>query len=244
MNSVSSISGMAAMVMVAAIAGIVAVQYRLFFIVAGVISVVGGLAVFRIPPSTGTNTRTRFVLRRKFSVYYVLNFLDGARRQMFQTFAPFALVKIYGLDVTMIALLMFASNALSFLSSPYLGKLIDRLGPRTMLSISWVLMIGDFLGYAYLRNIPVLMVLYALNSILMVVSSISGTTYINGLSSLTDLTPSLAMGVTMNHVAAVILPLTGGILWNLFGYEATFIIGVAVALLSLVTAQKVKMAKE
>jgi len=159
---------------------------------------------------------------------------------MFLTFAPFALVRVYDLDVTVIALLMLASQALSFVSSPYLGKLVDRVGPRTTLTLSYILMIGDFLGYALIRSVPVLLFLYVLNSVLMIASSISRTTYINQIASSPDLTPSLAMGQTMDHVAAVILPLTGGILWGIIGYEATFFIGVAVATCLLITAQKIK----
>jgi len=102
-------------------------------------------------------------------------------------------------------------------------------------------MIGDFLGYAFIRNVSVLLLLYVLNSVLMIASTISRTTYINGIASSTDLTPSLAMEQTMDHVAAVILPLTGGILWGIIGYEATFFIGVAVATCLLLAAQKIKL---
>jgi len=240
MNSVSSIAGMAAMASVAIFSSFFAMQYRLFFIVASLIPVIGGLMAFRIPPTAKTFQKTRFVFKRRYRVYYVLNFLEGARRQIFLTFAPFTLVKVYGLDVTVIALLMFGSGALTFLSSPYMGKLVDGIGPRTTLTLSYILMIGDFLGYAFVHSVPVLLLLYVLNSVLMIASTISRTTYINRLASPTDLTPSLAMGQTMDHVAAVILPLTGGILWGIIGYEATFFIGVAVATCLLLAAQKIK----
>lgn len=241
-NSVSSIAGMAAMASVVIFSSIFAMQYRLFFILAGFISVIGGLITFRIPPAAKTFTKTRFVFRSRYRVYYVLNFLEGARRQIFLTFAPFALVKVYGLNITMIALLMFASRSLTFLSSPYLGKLVDRIGPRTMLTLSYIFVIGDFFGYAYIRNVSVLLVLYVLNSILMNVSVISRTTYINEICSLADLTPSLAMGQTMDHVAAVILPLTAGIFWGILGYEATFLVGAAVACCLLITALRIRLA--
>jgi len=138
------------------------------------------------------------------------------------------------------ALLMFVSRALTFLSSPYLGRLVDRTGARRMLTISYILLIGDFLGYAYIRDVSVLLILYVLNTVLMIVSLISRTTYINEISPISDLTPSLAMGQTMDHIAAVILPLAAGSLWGVFGYEATFLIGVAVAAGLLITARKIR----
>lgn len=241
MNSVSSVAGVTAMASVAIFSSLFAMRYRLFFIVAGFFSIIGGLMAFRIPRTAKTFQKTRFVFKGRYWVYYVLNFLEGARRQMFLTFAPFALVRVYGLDVTVIALLMLVSRGLTFVSSPYLGRLVDSVGPRTTLTLSYILMIGDFLGYAFIRNVSVLLVLYVLNSVLMITSSISRTTYINRIASSPDLTPSLAMGQTMDHVAAVILPLTGGILWGILGYEATFFIGVAVAICLLITAQKINL---
>ncbi|MCD6504356.1 MFS transporter [Candidatus Bathyarchaeota archaeon] len=240
MNSVASIAGMVAMAFVAIFSSLTAMRYRLFFIIGGLISVAGSLVVFRIRLKHESFRRTRLVFRRQYSIYYTLNFLEGARRQIFLTFAPFALVKVYGLNVTVIALLMFVSRILTFFSSPYLGKLVDKVGPRLVLTVSYVLMIGNFLGFAYIHDVYVLLFLYVLNSILMVASYISQTTYINELSPITDLVPSLAMGQTMNHIAAVALPLTGGIMWDVFGYEATFFIGVAVALCSLITTQGIR----
>ncbi|MCD6529432.1 MFS transporter [Candidatus Bathyarchaeota archaeon] len=240
MNSVASIAGMVAMAFVAVFSSLTAMKYRLFFIIGGLTSIAGSLVVLRVKLKHETSTRTRLVFRRRYTIYYTLNFLEGARRQIFLTFAPFALVKVYGLNVTVIALLMFVSRFLTFFSSPYVGKIVDRVGPRLTLTVSYVLMIGDFLGFAYIHDVHFLLFLYLLNSILMVVSYISQTTYVNELSSTMDLVPSLAMGQTMNHIAAVTLPLTGGIMWNVFGYEATFFIGVAVALCSLITTQGIR----
>jgi MFS family permease len=44
------------------------------------------------------------------------------------------------------------------------------------------------------------------------------------------------MGVAMNHVASVLMPLTGGLLWNYAGYRWAFLTGVAAALLSVVAS--------
>lgn len=239
LNSVASIAAIIAMVAVTIYSSIVEMQYRLFFLVAGSIALIGGLIVFKIPSTQHAFTKTRIVFRRQYSIFYLLSFFEGARRQMFVTFAPFALVSIYGLDVTTMALVMMISRVLTFLSSPYLGKLIDRFGAKTMLTLSYVLMIVNFLGYALIHTVVVLLPLYLLNDSLMIISHISRTTYIHGLAPRTDLTPSLAMGQTTEHIAAVIMPFTGGIIWGIFGYEATFFIGVACAACLLVTAQKI-----
>ncbi len=240
-NSIAAIAAIIAMAAVMVFSSILEMQYRLFFIIAGTISVFGGLLVFKIPSTKKAFNKTRFVFRRRYSVFYVLSFFEGARRQMFVTFAPFALVKIYGLDVTAMALIMVIGRVITFLSSPYVGKLIDRVGPKTMLTLSYILMIMAFLGYALIHNVLVLIPLYILNSVLMIISRISRTTYINEIAPITDLIPSLAMGQTVEHIAAVIMPFTGGIIWGIFGYEVTFFIGVACAVCLLLFARKINV---
>ena len=47
------------------------------------------------------------------------------------------------------------------------------------------------------------------------------------------------MGVTMNHVAAVIAPVAGGLAWHFFGYEVIFFSGAALAFISLLVSQKI-----
>jgi MFS family permease len=47
------------------------------------------------------------------------------------------------------------------------------------------------------------------------------------------------MGVAMNHVSAVILPLIGGVLWVNLGYQWTFLAGVVAAVASVGVALQV-----
>ena len=71
----------------------------------------------------------------------------------------------------------------------------------------------------------------------MVVSTISRIAYISGIASVPDLTSSLAMGQTMDHIAAVILPVTASLFWGTLGYEAVFFVGVVVAAGLLIVTQ-------
>ena len=243
-NSVAAVASIAAMASVAILASFVDFQYRIFFIASGAIAFLFGLLVFKIPPTSRTIKKTRLVFKKRYRTYYLISFFEGARRQIFFTFSPFVLVKIFSLPVTTVSFTMFVSQALTLILAPYIGKTLDRIGPRTVLSISYILMIGDFLGYAYFRNIYVLLGLYALSSILMVVSVISLATYVNQLTDPMDLTPTLAMGQTIEHVAAVAMPLAGGILWDFFGYQTTFLIGTATAGCLLLAAQKIRTARK
>jgi predicted MFS family arabinose efflux permease len=55
-----------------------------------------------------------------------------------------------------------------------------------------------------------------------------------------EITPNISLGQTLNHVAAVIIPVAGGLLWEALGAQYTFLVGVAIALASLALAQLIK----
>jgi len=65
-------------------------------------------------------------------------------------------------------------------------------------------------------------------------------TYLNGIVRPGDMTPTLTMGTTMNHVAAVVVPVTGGVLWKVMGdFRIPFWIGIGLLLVSLDAARRI-----
>ena len=76
---------------------------------------------------------------------------------------------------------------------------------------------------------------------LLYLSTIGLTTYLNRIAEPSDVMPSLSMGVTMNHVAAVAVPLIGGMLWKVVGYQATFFGGVLVVVVSLFLSRRIPL---
>ena len=59
------------------------------------------------------------------------------------------------------------------------------------------------------------------------------TTYVSRIAPASERTPTLSMGVAMNHVAAVAMPFLGGLLWNSLGYRWAFLIGIPAAAASI-----------
>jgi hypothetical protein len=50
----------------------------------------------------------------------------------------------------------------------------------------------------------------------------------------------MAVGMTVNHVAAVVIPVLGGMVW-MIDYRITFLSGVGMALCSLALAQFIRL---
>lgn len=206
------------------------------FQIGGGFVAVGGIALLFASRRLQSERENRFVLRKTYWLYYVLSLLDGSRRQIFTTFAIFALVKVFGTDRGVIIKLVLINQVVVLFFSPMIGRLVDRLGERTMLSLSYAGLFFVFIGYATLKNVTHLYVLYCIDNFLFV-GRIALTTYLNKIASPQDLKPTLAMGVTMNHVAAVSIPLIGGLAWASFGYQIIFIGGAVFTLISLTCAQ-------
>ncbi len=213
-------------------------EFEGMFQVGGAIVAVGGVALMFASRQVQAR-ENRLVLRKRYRLYYLLSFLEGCRKQIFITFAIFALIKVYHTDRSMIIKLVLINQIVIFVFSPIMGKLVDKLGERTMLSASYIGLFFVFIGYATLRNINQLYVLYCIDNFLFV-GGIALTTYLNKIAPKSDLKPTLAMGVTMNHVASVTAPLVGGLAWMKFGYEVIFMSGAVFAIFSLIVTQWMK----
>lgn len=212
------------------------IGYEGMFALAGFVTLGGGVALLLASRQRSAEGQTRFVFRRKYGLYYALNFLQGLRKQMFITFAIFALVKVHGMPVETTMILVLINQALITLTGPSLGRLVDRLGERVMLSASYIGLTFVFAGYALIDHRPTLYVLYCLDNLIFF-GSIALHTYVYRIADSADLQPTLSMGVTMNHLAAVASPLIGGLVWYHFGYQVIFISGSAMAVVSLIVSQ-------
>jgi predicted MFS family arabinose efflux permease len=192
----------------------------------------------RVRRDIGHVDKPRFVLKGKYRLYYALTFLEGCRKQVFFTFAVFALTKVYHTHLRVIALLMLVNGLVNMFGAPVVGRLIDRIGERKILLTSYAALIFVFLGYAEIRHAHVLYVMYCLDN-LFYLSTTCLTTYLQKIAAPEDLMPTLSMGVTMNHIAAVLVPLIGGYLWASLGYPVTFKGGAIVVFVSFLLASRV-----
>ena len=217
--------------------------YEGVFVLAGVCTAAGGLALFWADNKDAPAGEKRLVLKRRYLLFYALNFLQGLRKQMFITFAIFALVKVHGMPVETTMVLVLINQVLITLTAVWMGRLVDRFGERRMLTLSYSVLVFVFFGYAFVEHRPSLYALYCLDNLIFF-GGIALTTYAHKIAPPDELKPTLSMGVTMNHVAAVAAPLVGGYVWLFFGYEIIFISGALLAFVSLIVTQWINPDKQ
>jgi MFS family permease len=214
------------------------VPYSIWYMSAAISIAIGAVFMWFVRRDLSPPDKPRLVLKRDYRLYYGLTFLEGCRKQVFITLAPYVLVKAYGASLQTMACLMLINNVMNLIGTPIVGRLIDRIGERKILTVSYSGLFLVFLGYALIPHVYVLCVLYCMDSLLYL-STMGLTTYLNRISEKRDLVPSLSMGVTMNHLAAVIVPVLGGFLWKAIGYQIIFFAGSIVVLTSISLARRV-----
>lgn len=240
MGSIGAFGLICGMAMVFVLAKVL--PFKSIFIVAGLAVAVGAVAVSMISKDIGHKEKPRFVLKRKYSLYYLLVFLEGCRKQVFITFAIFVLVRQFHAPLRVIALLMILNSLTNLFLASRVGRLIDKIGEKRILVVCYALLIPVFIGYATIKTPVALYCLYFADNLLFL-GSIGLTTYLHKIAEPADVMPSLTMGVSVNHAAAVIVPVVGGLLWTRLGYPVTFYGGAAVVAISVLVASRMRTAE-
>lgn len=177
----------------------------------------------------------RMVFKKRYWLFYNLTFMAGARRQIFIAFAVFLLVKKFNFSVQEIAALFFLNNVINYFLSPYIGKAINAFGERKVLSLEYFSLIIIFISYAVVDSKFIVALLYIADHIFFNFA-IAIRTFFQKIAHPEDISPSMAVGFTINHIAAVFLPAIGGLLW-LIDHRIVFFCGAIFSFVSLILVQ-------
>jgi len=218
---------------------------RELFLLGGAFTALGAIPLFFMPTIRARKPQ-RMPLRRAmakgYRLFCGLELLDGMRKQIFLLFAVLMLVYEHGVQVETIAALMFVNQAACLVLAPVAGYLVDRFGERPVLTAYFAGIAVVFVLYAMVTSLHALYVIYVIDNALFVLK-IALPIYANRIAPKSERTQLLAMGVTMNHVGAVILPLVGGALYATMGYRFPFYCGTGIAVLSIIIAQAIPSRK-
>ncbi len=182
--------------------------------------------------------RKRMVLRRRYWLYYVLQFLAGARRQIFVVFAAFMMVERFGMSVPQVTGLFMVTFAANVVVAPLIGRMVGGLGERVALSIEHAGLLAVFLAYAGLYafgwGVLIAAALFVVDHLFFALS-IALKTYFQKIGDPGDIAPTAAVAFTINHIAAVFLPAALGYLW-IVDPAAVFYLAAGMAATSLALA--------
>jgi len=222
--------------------------FRTAFLIAASGLVLASLLIRTMKVDRHPATRTRFVVRREYKLYYWLSILFGTRKQIFLTFSPWVLVTIFKQPTQTVASLMFVGGLVGIVFNPLLGRAIDRLGERFILMAEAAVLVFVCFGYGFSRRLfgehTALLVAgacFVVDQLLMSVG-MARATYLKKIAVRPgDVSQTLMMGVSIDHIFSIAVASLGGLIWVHWGYEYVFLLGAAIACVNLVSASRVRV---
>ncbi len=212
---------------------------QVYLVVGGLIACAGLWALTRNPSDPAAlPQRKHMILRKRYGLFYFLTFMAGARRQIFIAFSVLLLVQKFQYTVQEVTILFVINNSINFFLSPIVGKSIIRFGERKVLSLEYISVIILFTAYATVDSKLLVAFIYILDQVFFTFA-IAIRTYFQKVADPQDIAPSMAVGFTINHLAAVFLPAIGGMVW-MIDYRIPFFAGAAMGIISLLAVQKIR----
>jgi len=188
---------------------------------------------FSLFPEKVTQTK-KIILRKRYWLYYALQFMSGARRQIFVVFAGFLMVEKFDFTDAEISLLLLANAAVNIVIAPKIGRLIHRFGERKALIFEYVGLTFIFAGYAFVESSYLAVFLYIADHLFFSIA-IALKTYFQKIADPSDIASSAGVSFTINHIAAVFIPVVFGLVW-LYSPSLVFLAGAGMAIVSLLLA--------
>ena len=225
--------------------------YTLFFAIAAVLAGLSAFYAMRIKGNSQADaSKRRFYFHKKYTKYYMLEMFYGARKQVFLTFGPYVLILFYGANTAMISTLYAVSAIACFFASPIVGRIIDRVGYRTVMIADTLILVVVCFFYGFAHHIfpmnvafIVCCVNYVLDAVISL-ASMASNVYVKELSdNPEEMKATISTGVSINHVITIFIALFGGWIWETLGIETLFIASAVLGLCNSAYAASIQKRK-
>lgn len=181
----------------------------------------------------------KLIVRKRYWLYYLLTFFSGARRQIFMVFAGFMMVEKFEYQASDIALLFIVNHLMNLYIAPKIGRWIGHIGERKALTVEYIGLIFVFVGYALVEDPNIAAGLYVVDHLFFALA-IALKTFFQKIADPKDIAASSGVSFTINHIAAVVIPASFGILW-LYSPSLVFYLGAGLAFISLMLTQLIDL---
>jgi len=214
--------------------------YNIVYLLSGGFTAAVALfCLFAYPQFEAPNPQVKkMILRRRYWLYYALQFMAGARRQIFIVFAGFMMVEKFGFQVHEVTALFLINLVANMIFAPFMGHAVARFGERNTLIFEYIGLVIVFLAYGGIYffgwGVALAAFLYVVDHLLFALA-LALKTYFQKIADPRDIAPTAAVAFTINHIAAVFLPALLGYLW-LVSPAAVFLLAAGMAAVSLLLA--------
>ena len=186
------------------------VTYLLFGGLGLILTLLLASAFKQFPPLTEQSKK--FIIKKRYWLYYALTFFSGARRQIFVVFAGFLMVEKFHYSVAEISALFLINYVFNWLFAAKIGKLIAYFGERSVLIFEYLGLIILFIAYGLVENSTIAASLYVIDHLFFALA-IAIKTYFQKIANPEDIAATAGISFSINHIAAVVIPVLLGLVW-------------------------------
>jgi len=225
------------------------------FVIAGVLFTVILFLLFYLRRHTEDvkAAKSRFVLSKAYTKYYILAFLFGARKQIMYVYGPWVLIELLDFGADRMALLMIAGSAIGIFFLPAVGRWIDRIGAGKIMIIESAAFLVIYFGYGAISVGITAGALFGITSFVALAVAVNiadrmtiqfgmvRSVYMRSIAAAPeDVTPTLAVGMTIDHIVSIAIAIFSGFLWWEFGPQYVFVFAGILALANMIVAIRIK----
>ena len=250
-SQIGTLGGYLVVIAVFSLTAAASSNYTVLFAAAAVLAGLSLLCTLKITGSNETDSnKRRFYFHKKYTKYYMLEMFYGARKQVFLTFGPYVLILFYGANAAMVSLLFALSAIACFFASPLVGRIIDKVGYKTVMVADTLILVVVCFFYGFAHHLfpkDIAFIVCCINYVLDAVislASMASNVYVQELADNPDETKAtISTGVSINHVITIFIALFGGWIWQTLGIEILFIASAILGLCNSAYAATIRPAK-
>ena len=229
------------------------IRFKVSFTIGAIAMILAGIVFFFMSPGKSETRKQRFVFRKKYTLFYILSVVYGARKQITYTLAPWLIITVYEQPATTMTMLFFIVAIINVFFRPGIGRLIDRKGERFVLMLEAILLLVACCGFAFSKILFAPAVALVVACGCYIIDQVFGgagmarTTYVRRLTDdPAEVSAILSTGISMDHAIAMSIPVFAGILWTWdpgLGYVYVFAGGIVISILNMLLSNRIRVPK-
>jgi len=215
------------------------------------------LMIRRVPRRQAVQHRKKVVWRRQYGYFYLLTILHGVQKQIAFVYGTWVIVDVLLKRADTLALLSIAGGFISIFFVNLLGRWMDRYGIKRMMFVEALAFIGLYIIFGCVvwgitsGTLPsegwavwFIYLLFILDRLSMQIGMVRAI-YMRSIAwSEEEVTSTLSMGVSLDHVVSILAAICGGFVWSQWGSHWVFFMAAAFSLGNLYVALRVQPEKE
>lgn len=200
-------------------------------------------------PQNDTLKNHKLLFRRRYMPYYMVTLAYGCQKRIKIVFAPWVIINLLGQGADTVALLTIVVHLTGTGIAPFIGKMLDQLGVKKMLWIEAVyiavsfsvmgLLAGMLAGGSFNSDDGLTWLVFGAYVLCVLFEQFNMVHSFMMRSIALDpgeVTQTLSVGLSVDHVMAIIASPIMGLIWNTWGVQYVFYLAAMTALFQIVAA--------